>query len=111
VLYLTFGTFNHALGNPTSCRYPSPQWLQRANFFKRVETFPSYQDNLRCLTDPGPQYRYLVIHVGWFDVKSASPQVQALLNQRFDCSPAARVPAPAPLVVCPARAAATTAGR
>jgi hypothetical protein len=111
VLYLTFGTFNHALGNPTSCRYPSPQWLQRANYFERVETFPSYQDNLRCLTDPGHQYRYVVIHTGWFDVKSASPQLQAILDQRFDCSPAARVPAPAPLVVCPARTASATAGR
>ena len=51
VLYLTFGTINHGLGNPTSCRYPSPQWLQRANYVERVSTFPSYEDNLRCLTD------------------------------------------------------------
>ena len=111
VLYLTFGTFNHALDNPTSCRYPSPQWLQRANYIEQVETFPSYEDNLRCLTDPGHQYKYVVIHKGWFDVKSASPQVQTLLNDRFDCSPAARVPAPAPLEVCPARGTSPTAGR
>ncbi|MFD0524283.1 hypothetical protein [Paractinoplanes durhamensis] len=29
VLYLTYGPLNHAIGNPTSCRYPSPLWLQR----------------------------------------------------------------------------------
>ncbi|WP_030437372.1 hypothetical protein [Actinoplanes subtropicus] len=103
VLYLTFGTFNHSILNPTSCRYPSPQWLQRANTWSRVTAFPSYQDNLRCLTDPGHHYRYVIIHKGWFDVNAAGPQVRALLNQRFDCSPAARVPAPDPLVVCPAR--------
>jgi len=111
VLYLTFGTINHALGNPTSCRYPSPQWLQRANYVKRVSTFPTYEDNLRCLTDGGHRYRYLVIQPAWFDLKAASPQVQALINQRFDCSPAALFPAPAPLVVCPARAASTNLGR
>jgi hypothetical protein len=111
VLYLTFGTINHALGNPTSCRYPSPQWLQRANYVRRVRTFPSYEDNLRCLTDDSHHYRYLVVQPGWFGLKDASPQVQALINQRFDCSPAALFPAPAPLEVCPARGASANLGR
>jgi len=103
VLYLTFGTINHALGNPTSCRYPSPQWLQRASHLEQVGTFPSYEDNLRCLTDDSHHYKYLVFQTGWFDLKGVSPQVQALINGRFDCSPAARFPAPALLEVCPAR--------
>ncbi|MCU7726246.1 hypothetical protein ODJ79_21165 [Actinoplanes sp. KI2] len=103
VLYLTFGTYNHALGNPTSCRYPSPQWLQRANSAARVRTFPSYQDNLRCLTDDGHRYRYLVMQPAWFDLARADAQVRTLIDQRFDCSAAARVPAPAALVVCPTR--------
>ncbi|MFF5290269.1 hypothetical protein [Paractinoplanes globisporus] len=104
VLYLTFGTINHALGNPTSCRYPSPQWLQRSTMYAFVRDFPSYRDNLRCLTDDGDA-RYLIIHTGWFDLAKASPEVQRLIGERFDCSPAARLPAPEPLEVCPARAA------
>jgi hypothetical protein len=102
VLYLTFGSVNFVMGNPTTCRYPSPQWLQRGARLERVRTYRSHADNLRCLTDDRTA-RYLVWHPGWFLLERAGPDVQALIASRFDCSPAARVPAPPALVVCPAR--------
>jgi hypothetical protein len=102
VLYLTFGSVNHGMGNPTSCRYPSPQWLQRAALTPEVRTFPSYADNLRCLTGRR-EARYLVWQPEWFRLDRSAPDVRALIESRFDCSPAARVPSPPHLVVCPAR--------
>lgn len=103
VLYLTFGSFNYLLGNPTTCRYPSPQWLQRATYVPPVRTFPSYADNLRCLTDPGQRAEYLVMQPRWFSYARSSPEVRSLLDKRFDCTPPARIPAPEDLLVCPAR--------
>jgi hypothetical protein len=76
--------------------------LQRGSGLPRVRAYPSYADNLRCLTDGG-QARYLVWQPAWFSIAKASPQVQALLAARFDCSPAVRIPAPSGIVVCPAR--------
>ena len=103
VLYLTFGAVNEAMGNPTSCRYPSPQWLQRGGVFARVREYESYRDNLRCLTGDSPA-RYLIWQPSWFDPARVPADVQALLDARFDCSPAARLASPAAnLVVCPAR--------
>jgi hypothetical protein len=102
VLYLTFGSVGHVMGNPTTCRYPSPQWLQRASRHPLVRDYPSYADNLRCLTDDR-QARFLVWQPGWFDLAGADPAVRSLIAARFDCAPAARVPAPPNLVVCPAR--------
>jgi hypothetical protein len=102
VLYLTFGSVNFIMGNPTTCRYPSPQWLQRGARLERVRVYRSYADNLRCLTEDRTA-RYLVWHPDWFRLEKASPDVQALIATRFDCSPAARVPSPPALVVCPAR--------
>ena len=102
VLYLTFGPVNHAMGNPTTCRYPSPLWLQRGAVLPRMRTRPSYADNLRCLTEDG-NARYLIVHTGWFSLSKSAPDVRALIDGRFDCSPAARIPAPPPLIVCPAR--------
>ncbi|MGK5680256.1 hypothetical protein [Actinoplanes sp. URMC 104] len=102
VLYLAFGSINYLLRNPSTCRYPSPQWLQRGAHFKRVRDYPSYQDNLRCLTEDD-RAGYLVLQPGWFPWKRASPEVRGLIAGRFDCSAAARVPAPKGLVVCPAR--------
>ncbi|WP_433379821.1 hypothetical protein ACQPZX_14165 [Actinoplanes sp. CA-142083] len=102
VLYLTFGSYNHAMGNPTTCRYPSPLWLQRGAIIPRLRARPSYADNLRCLTaDSNAQY--LIVHNGWFNLAKSAPDVQALINQRFDCSPAARIPSPPQVTVCPAR--------
>ncbi|WP_433304035.1 hypothetical protein ACQP2F_13740 [Actinoplanes sp. CA-030573] len=102
VLYLTYGTVNHGMGNPTSCRYPSPLWLQRAAGTPRMRTRPSYADNLRCLTEDRDA-KYLIVQTGWFSLERSAPEVRALIDERFDCSPAARIPAPPPLRVCPAR--------
>ncbi len=102
VLYLTFGTINMSLGNPTTCRYPSPQWLQRGAIDSRVRTFPSYFDNLKCLTDDHSA-RYLIWQRQWFPVHRANLHLQSLLWREFDCSPADRIPSPSTLVVCPAR--------
>jgi len=102
VLYLTYGSLNHGMGNPTTCRYPSPLWLQRGALLPRMRTRPSYADNLRCLTEDS-NARYLIVHNGWFSIARSAPDVQALINERFDCSPAALIPAPPPLTVCPAR--------
>jgi hypothetical protein len=102
VLYLTYGTVNHEMGNPTTCRYPSPLWLQRAISVPRVRTRPSYADNVRCLTDDRDA-RYLIVQNGWFNIPKSAPDVQALIAARFDCSAAVRIPAPPPFIVCPAR--------
>jgi hypothetical protein len=67
-----------------------------------VRDYPSYADNLRCLTDDR-RARFLVWQPLWFPIRRDPPQVWALLDKRFDCSPAARLPAPSPLIVCPAR--------
>jgi hypothetical protein len=103
VLYLSFGAVNHAIGNPTTCRYPSPLWLQRGSIVPRLRTRPSYADNLRCLTEDH-QARYLIVQNGWFSLPNASPDIRALIDEQFDCSAAALVPAPPSLTVCPARA-------
>jgi hypothetical protein len=102
VLYLTYGTVNHAMGNPTTCRYPSPLWLQRGSVLSRIRTRPSYADNLRCLTEDRDA-RYLIVQSNWFNLPRSAPDVRALIDQRFDCSPAARIPAPRPVFVCPSR--------
>lgn len=102
VLYLTFGSINYAMGNPTSCRYPSPQWLQRATYVREVNDYRSYDDNLRCLAQPQVA-KYLVVQNSWFKLDKSSQQVRTLIDQEFDCSPAALVPAPPALTVCPAR--------
>jgi hypothetical protein len=102
VLYLTYGAVNHGMGNPTTCRYPSPLWLQRGAVEPRMRTRPSYADNLRCLTE-NRDARYLIVQPTWFSIPRSAPEVRALIDEQFDCSPAARVPAPRPLVVCPAR--------
>ncbi|GIF21470.1 hypothetical protein BJ973_005083 [Actinoplanes tereljensis] len=102
VLYLAFGSINYGIGNPTTCRYPSPQWLQRGTLFARVREFRSYDDNLKCLTEDRTA-RYLIVQPTWFNLAKAPPEVQGLIDGRFDCSDAARVQAPANLIVCPAR--------
>ncbi|MCY1137283.1 hypothetical protein OWR29_04670 [Actinoplanes sp. Pm04-4] len=102
VLYLAFGSVNHRLGNPTHCRYPSPQWVQRGTYVRPVRSTRSYADNLRCVTDDQGA-RYLVWQPGWFSISRSSVEVRTALRHRFDCSPAARLPAPTGIVVCPAR--------
>ncbi|GAA0517518.1 hypothetical protein Ade02nite_84150 [Paractinoplanes deccanensis] len=103
VLYLTYGAINYGMGNPTTCRYPSPLWLQRGAVTPRMRDRPSYADNLRCLTEASDA-RYLIVQTTWFSLPKSAPDVRALIDERFDCSPAARVPAPPQILVCPARA-------
>ncbi|NNG38122.1 hypothetical protein HJ588_02395 [Flexivirga sp. ID2601S] len=99
VTYFTYGAYNRALGNPTTCRYPSPQWLQRSVRLSSVRNYPSYIDNLRCLTSDGGA-KYLVWEPSWFSLKGAAPQIREYAA-KFDCSKSGRVPAPRALVVCP----------
>ena len=102
VLYLTYGPVNYAMGNPTTCRYPSPLWLQRGAIVPRMRTRPSYADNLRCLAEDRDA-EYLIVQPNWFSIPKSAPDVRALIDERFDCSPAARIPAPPMILVCPAR--------
>ncbi|XVV10076.1 hypothetical protein ACQP2X_35250 [Actinoplanes sp. CA-131856] len=102
VLYLTYGTVNYGMGNPTSCRYPSPLWLQRGAVAPRLRDLPSYADNLRCLTGSSDA-RYLIVQTAWFSLPQSAPDVRALISERFDCSPEAQIPATPGLLVCPAR--------
>jgi hypothetical protein len=88
VLYLAFGETNYLLGNPTDCRYPSPLWLQRSTYLPYVRDFPSYRDNLNCLTTAA---RYLIVDRSWFDVSKLAPEVAARLADLFDCDGALHV--------------------
>lgn len=100
VTYFAFGSQIYGLGNPTTCRYPSPQWLQRAAAWPRVRAFKSYTDNLKCLENDGGA-QYLVWQPGWFSLKNSAPAVRAYAD-RFDCSRSGRmVGAPVGLVICP----------
>lgn len=102
VTYLAFGSVIYGLGNPTTCRYPSPLFLQRATVWPDVTGSRSYADNLKCLDNDGGA-KYLVLQPSWFHVKRAAPAVRQYVAQ-FDCSPAVRVPdAPAGLLICPRR--------
>ena len=75
-----YGTINHAMGNPTSCRYPSPQWLQRANIYPEVRTYPSYADNLKCLTGDRTA-RYLIWQIKWLSANRTSRTVRELIDE------------------------------
>jgi hypothetical protein len=103
VLYLTFGSINYALGNPTTCRYPSPQWLQRATVYPAVVVpTRSYADSMRCLTDADGA-RYLIWDTGWIPPHRLPAEARTAIDRAFDCTSAALVPAPGKLVVCPRR--------
>ncbi|MFC3738301.1 hypothetical protein [Paractinoplanes deccanensis] len=101
VMYFSFASVNYDLGNPTACRYPSPQWLQRAAKPGNPSAgFRSYADNLKCLTED-TKSRYLIWQWQWFSIATSSEEVKALVAKRFDCSLKARIPGPRELVVCP----------
>lgn len=103
VTYFAYGSLIYQLGNPTTCRYPSPQWLQRAGWWPRVRTFASYVDNARCLADDGGA-KYLVWQPAWFSINRSAPAVQEYAA-RFDCSADGRVKgAPRGVVICPRKA-------
>lgn len=103
VLYLTYGAENYLMGNPTACRYPSPQWLQRGTVWPYVRDFPSYHDNARCITEDTTA-RYLVVSESWFRLRLLEPRLRTPLLARFDCSPARQIRFGRPhIYVCPLR--------
>lgn len=103
VLYLTYGAENYLMGNPTACRYPSPQWLQRGTVWPYVRDFPSYHDNARCITEDTTA-QYLVVSQSWFRIHLLEPRLRTQLLARFDCSPAKQIRFGRPnIYVCPRR--------
>jgi hypothetical protein len=103
VLYLTYGAENFMMGNPTACRYPSPQWLQRGTVYPYVRDYASYRDNARCITEDTTA-QYLVVAPKWFRIQLLEPALRDRLLARFDCSPAKQIHFGRPSVhVCPLR--------
>lgn len=101
VTYLAFGSVIYELGNPTTCRYPSPLFLQRATWWPDVVTpLKSYQDNLACLSHDGGA-RYLVMQPAWFVLRNAAAPVKEYVAQ-FNCSREGRLRGgPVGVWVCP----------
>ena len=84
VTYLTFGDWTYFIGNPTTCRYPSPLFLQRTAQTRRQVGTPSYQENLDCLSASGS--RWLIWDPSWFSLKRTPASVQAIIAHEWDCS-------------------------
>lgn len=83
VTYLTFGTTNYILGNPSTCEFPTSVFLQRSRSIRRQEGTPTWQANLRCLTDkPG---EFVVWDTQWFLLRREPPEVKAAFAAAFDC--------------------------
>ncbi|MDT0213547.1 hypothetical protein Q9R29_06575 [Rothia sp. ARF10] len=102
VLYLTYGVTNAVLGNPATCRYPSPQWLQRAPRTPAVREMWSYRDNLTCLRPDPPAF--VVWDTRWFPHRTMTPEVRSYLDGFFDCGPERRLVITQSRVwVCPRR--------
>lgn len=89
VLYLTYGATNFLVGNPATCRYPSPQWLQRAASRPEISSMSSYRDNLTCLTPARPAF--LVWDSQWFPQDRMPSEVKAYVDTSFDCSASRRM--------------------
>ncbi|MFJ5611794.1 hypothetical protein ACIQCJ_20675 [Streptomyces sp. NPDC093221] len=101
VTYLAFGDIGYLLGNPTHCRYPTPDFLQRTRYDRSITSQVSYRENLRCLSDPAS--RYAVLDTFWFPLGQVAPEAADTIRGRFDCHrPVAALPA-YHLVVCPRR--------
>ncbi|MFC4033828.1 ArnT family glycosyltransferase [Streptomyces polygonati] len=101
VTYLAFGDVGYQLGNPTHCRYPTPDFLQRTLYDRDITSQASYRENLRCVADPTA--RFAVLDTWWFPLSKVAPEVSAAIRARYDCaSPVATDPA-FHLVVCPRR--------
>jgi hypothetical protein len=101
VTYLAFGDNAYLLGNPTHCRYPTPDFLQRTRYDRSITGLASYRENLRCLDDPSS--RYAVLDTFWFPLGQVAPGAAAAVRTRFDCAhPVAALPA-YHLVICPRR--------
>ncbi|MBW4721363.1 hypothetical protein [Saccharothrix obliqua] len=98
VTYLAFGDMGYLLGNPTTCRYPSPVFLQRTTYLPGVDGLESYRENLNCLSDNAS--RYLVVQPSWFRVPALPEEARSLIEARYDCDRA--IPA-GPVLACPRR--------
>jgi hypothetical protein len=83
VTYLTFGEWTYFLGNPTSCRYPSPLFLQRTRKPARLDT-ASYRESVACLT--AVDSRWLIRDTTWFRVQPQPAEVKDLLAREWDCT-------------------------
>jgi hypothetical protein len=101
VTYLAFGDVGYLLGNPTHCRYPTPDFLQRTRYDRGIIRQASYRENLRCLDDPAT--RYAVLDTSWFPLEQVAPQVSAEVRRRFDCAAPVAADPEYHLVVCPRR--------
>lgn len=101
VLYFAFGSVASEIGNPTPCRYPSPQWLQRSITIKAVAKMRSFEDNLACLSTDSPA-KYLIIDASWFKVARAPAVVRERVDAMFDCSKKMTF-SYRKLVICPRR--------
>lgn len=83
VTYLTFGSYNYLTGLPGTCEFPTSVFLQRSRSIKRQEGTPTWQANLRCLTDkPG---EVLVWDQTWFLLRRQPLVVQAAIAATWDC--------------------------
>jgi len=83
VTYLSFGTTNYLLRNPSTCEFPTSVLLQRSRTVRRQEGTPTWRANLRCLTDkPG---ELLVWDPEWFLLRRQPPEVKAAFAAAFDC--------------------------
>jgi hypothetical protein len=102
VLYLAFGDIGYFAELPTSCRYPSPVWLQRSTYLLYVRTFASYRQNARCLSVMDA--RYLVLEPSWFDVQGLAPDLATRVEDTFDCAPGRAIAvADGEVLACPRR--------
>ena len=97
VTYLTSGEWTYWLQNPTSCRYPSPLFLQRTRKPARLAT-ASYRENVGCLT--APDARWLVVETSWFITSRQPADVRALILRQWDCAGGTTVSG---LRLCPRR--------
>ena len=96
----------YALGNPSVCRYPSPQWLQRAATVPDSIGTASYDDNLRCLTEDARAAhpaRYLVLQSSWFPVDRAPQAVRSYVARTFDCAGPGVLRMTRDVTLCPRR--------
>ncbi len=101
VTYLAFGDVAYLLGNPTHCRYPTPDFLQRTRYDREITAQVSYREDLRCVADPAA--RFAVLDTSWFPLPAVAPEVADTIRAHFACGrPVAAYPR-FHLVVCPRR--------
>lgn len=87
VTYLAFGDVDYLLGNPTTCRFPSPVFLQRTRYSADLNKLASFRENLRCLDNQSA--RYAVIDTNWFPLAAVDPLVRTKVKDNYDCGDAA----------------------